>query len=128
MSFNITSDGSPTPRKGPGRFSMAGDLKIDTSPEVLGQAVAPKRHNHYPYSLYSAFGPSLTSDMQGMRRPLGASALSNQPPLPPQNSMDGSKVSHISSFPCVLLFCHIAQSSNRISLIPYPPATHQATS
>jgi len=91
MSFNITSDGSPTPRKGPGRFSMAGDLKIDTSPEVLGQAVAPKRHNHYPYSLYSAFGPSLTSDMQGMRRPLGASALSNQPPLPPQNSMDGSK-------------------------------------
>lgn len=99
MSFNITSDGSPTPRKGPGRFSMANDLKIDTTPEVLlGQAVGPKHHNHYPYSVYRTFFPSLTSDVQGMRRPLGASTLGNQSSLPPQSSMDGSKVCHTPSF------------------------------
>ncbi|KAF1844655.1 pumilio-family RNA binding repeat domain-containing protein [Cucurbitaria berberidis CBS 394.84] len=93
MSFNITSDGSPTPRKGPTRFSMAADLKIDTSPEVLGQAVGGMSQNHYPYTLHRSFGPSLTSNSQGMKRPLGSSTLGNQPMLPQQNSFDGYKKS-----------------------------------
>ncbi|KAF2471394.1 ARM repeat-containing protein [Lindgomyces ingoldianus] len=38
MSLNITSDGSPTPRKGSARF-LADDLRVDTSPEVLGLAL-----------------------------------------------------------------------------------------
>ena len=97
MSFNITSDGSPTPRKGPARFSMAGDLRIDTSPEGLGQAVGGMSQNHYPYALYRAFGPSLTSNLQAMKRPLGSSTLGNQPMLPQQNSFDGYKVSQLSS-------------------------------
>ncbi|KAH9882807.1 hypothetical protein J1614_000173 [Plenodomus biglobosus] len=91
MSFNITSDGSPTPRKGPSRFSVAADLKIDTSPEVLGQMTGSAIQNRYPYSLYRVCGPSLTSGVQGMRRPLGASALGNQSLLPLPNSIDGYK-------------------------------------
>lgn len=119
MSFNITSDGSPTPRKGPGRFSMASDLKIDTSPEVLGQAVGSKHHTHYPYTLYRDFGPSLTSGVQGMRRPLGASALGNQTSLPPQSSMDGSKVSH-TTLTFTVCCCAVAclTSSIYITLLP----------
>ncbi|KAF2129027.1 ARM repeat-containing protein [Dothidotthia symphoricarpi CBS 119687] len=100
MSFNITSDGSPTPRKGLTRFSMAaGDLKIDTSPEVLGQAVGVSQ-NHYPYNLHRAFGPSLTSNVQGMKRPLGSSALGNQAMLPMQQyPFDGYKVSRSNDHP-----------------------------
>jgi hypothetical protein len=93
MSFNITSDGSPTPRKGPSRFSKAGDLTIDTSPEVLGQAVGGMSQNHYPFTLYRAFGSSLTSNVQGMKRPLGTSTLANQPMPPQQHTFDGYKVS-----------------------------------
>lgn len=93
MSFNIPSDGSPTPRKGPGRFSKATDLTIDTSPEVLGQAVRSLSLNDYPYSLHRTLGPMLTSNLQGMKRPLGSSTLGNQS-LPTQlDIMDGSKVS-----------------------------------
>ncbi|KAF2878202.1 pumilio-family RNA binding repeat domain-containing protein [Massariosphaeria phaeospora] len=87
MSFNITSDGSPTPRKGPSRFSE--DLRIDTSAEVLGMAVGSR----LPFALYRPNKPSLTSTMQGMKRPLGSSAHVNQSMLPPQhNNLDGFKV------------------------------------
>jgi hypothetical protein len=96
MSFNITSDGSPTPRKGVSRFCRtAGDLKIDTSPEILGQAVGGFSQNHHPFALYRAFGSSLTANMQGARRPLGVSTLGNQHMMmPQQNAFDGYKVSH----------------------------------
>ncbi|KAH8716836.1 armadillo-type protein [Phaeosphaeriaceae sp. PMI808] len=101
MSFNITSDGSPTPRKGPTRFSMAaGDLKIDTSPELLNQAVGGFDQNHHPYASYRGFGPSLTANSQGTKRPLGLSALGNQ--LPPQSqhkSFDDYKVSDYPAHP-----------------------------
>ncbi|CAO2648621.1 Nn.00g078880.m01.CDS01 [Neocucurbitaria sp. VM-36] len=91
MSFNITFDGSPTPRKGPARFSMTNDLRIDTSPEVLGQAVGGMSQNHYPYNLYRAFGSSLTTNSQGMKRPLGSSTLGNQSMQLQQNALDGYK-------------------------------------
>jgi hypothetical protein len=95
MSFNITSDGSPTPRKGTTRFSRAaGDLRIDTSPELLGQAVGGYNQNHYPYALHRAFGSSLTANMQGPKRPLGVSTFGNhQAMMPQQHAYDGYKVS-----------------------------------
>ncbi|KAJ4369980.1 hypothetical protein N0V83_005744 [Neocucurbitaria cava] len=97
MSFNITSEGSPTPRKGPTRLSMAGDLRIDTSPEVLGQAVGNISQNHYPYNLHRAFGSSLTSNSQGMKRPAGSSTLGGQPMLLQQTTLDGYKKSKMVS-------------------------------
>ena len=93
MSFNITSDGSPTPRKGPTRLSMNEDLRIDTSPEILEQAVGSLSHNHLPLAFYHAFGPQLTSNLQGLKRPLGPSALANQPTSLQQTTFDGYKVS-----------------------------------
>jgi hypothetical protein len=77
------------------RFSRAGaDLKIDTSPEVLGQAVGSYGQNHYPFALYRALGPSLTANMQEAKRPLGASAQGNQQVMMlQQNTFDGYKVS-----------------------------------
>jgi hypothetical protein len=95
MSFNITSDGSPTPRKGPSRLSAAaGDLKIDTTPEVLGQAVRGFGQHHHPYALHRAFGSLLTANTQGMKRPIGVSTLGNQQAMhPQQNAFDGYKVS-----------------------------------
>jgi hypothetical protein len=95
MSFNITSDGSPTPRKGVSRFCRtAGDLHIDTSPELLGQAVGGFSQNHYPFALYRGFGSSLTANMQGAKRPLGVSTLGNQNMVAPQqNAFEGYKVS-----------------------------------
>ncbi|KAH5685233.1 hypothetical protein HBI67_033210 [Parastagonospora nodorum] len=93
MSFNITSDGSPTPRKGATRLSRAaGDLKIDTSPELLGQAVGGYHQNHYPYAPHRAFGSPLTPNMQGPKRTLGASTLGNQQMIMPhQHPFDGYK-------------------------------------
>jgi hypothetical protein len=95
MSFNITSNGSPTPRKDTTRFSRAaGDLRIDTSPELLGQAVGGYKQNHYPYALHRAFGSSLTANMQGPKRPLGVSNFGNQQAMmPQQHAYDGYKVS-----------------------------------
>jgi hypothetical protein len=98
MSFNITSDGSPTPRKGPNRFAMAGDLRIDTSPEVLGQAVGSMSLNQYPFAFQRAFGSPLTCNTQGMKRPLGPSTLGNQIPLQQHSSFDGYKVSQTSVY------------------------------
>ena len=77
MAFNITSDGSPTPRKGPTRFNMPpGDLRVDTSPEVLGQ-INGNSQNYYPFGLHPYFGSSLTSNLQGLKRPLGTSTMGN---------------------------------------------------
>lgn len=77
MAFNITSDGSPTPRKGPTRFNMpAGDLRVDTSPEVLAQ-INGNSQNYYPLGLYPSLGSSLTSSLQGLKRPLGDSTMGN---------------------------------------------------
>jgi hypothetical protein len=69
-----------------------GDLKIDTSPEVLGQAVGGFSQNHNPYAFYRAFGSSLTANMQGAKRPLGASTLGSQAMMPAQNAFAGYKV------------------------------------
>jgi hypothetical protein len=98
MSFNITSDGSPTPRKSTMRFPRApSDLRIDTSPEVLSQAVGGFSENHYPYALYRALGPSLTANMQGAKRPLGVSTQGNQQAtMQQQKAFDGYKVSAVS--------------------------------
>lgn len=93
MSFNITSDGSPTPRKGPSRFSMAGDLRIDTSPEALGHAVGSMSLNQYPFAFQRAFGSTLTCNTQGMKRPLGPSPFGNQALLQQHKASDGYKVS-----------------------------------
>ncbi|EUC45676.1 hypothetical protein COCMIDRAFT_26132 [Bipolaris oryzae ATCC 44560] len=93
MSFNIASDGSPTPRKGPTRFPVPGDLKIDTSPEALGQAVGNLSLGGYPYALQRVFGSALTSNTQGFKRSLGPSALGNRPLLEPHNPLDGYKKS-----------------------------------
>ncbi|KAF2710945.1 ARM repeat-containing protein [Pleomassaria siparia CBS 279.74] len=66
MSLNITSDGSPTPRKGAARFSVAEDLRVDTSPEGLGMAAVGSRH---PLAPYRFGGPFLTSkSQQGLKR------------------------------------------------------------
>lgn len=62
--------------------------------------------NRYPYTLYRTFGPSLTSNLQGMKRPLGASTLGNQPMLPLPNTFDDSEVSYIRCpGPAVREFC-----------------------
>jgi hypothetical protein len=77
MSFNITSDGSPTPRKGPIRFPGApGDLRVKTAPEGQGQAVGTSQT--LPFHFYHPFGSSLTSDLQGTKQPLSSSTLGNQ--------------------------------------------------
>jgi hypothetical protein len=77
------------------RFPRApSDLRIDTSPELLGQAVGGFSQNHYPYALYRALGPSLTANMQGAKRPLGASTQGNQQAMvPQQKAFDVYKVS-----------------------------------
>ncbi|KAF2269010.1 ARM repeat-containing protein [Lojkania enalia] len=93
----MTTDGSPTPRKNVTRFSMAEDLKVDTSPEGLGLAVGsrhpiPTRMPPPDASLYRAYHPSLTNNFQGVKRPnstpdgshpLGSSAHGNLVMLPP---------------------------------------------
>jgi hypothetical protein len=101
MSLNITSDGSPTPRK-QSRFPI-GDLRVDTSPELLGMAVG-SRHP-FPSRMHQSttaqrFGnASLTSATQGVRRPgptetsvpLMTSTRDNQV-QPTHMTMEGYKV------------------------------------
>ncbi|KAF2854975.1 ARM repeat-containing protein [Plenodomus tracheiphilus IPT5] len=125
MSFNITSDGSPTPRKGPSRFSKAGDLTIDTSPEVLGQVTGSTHQKHYPYSLYRVFGPSLTSGVQGMRRPLGASTQGNQSILPLPSSIDGYKKTKMDAHEESAVMDSLLQRLNGRSS---PPETYNSSS
>lgn len=93
MSFNIASDGSPTPRKGPARFPVPGDLRVDTSPEALGQAVGSMSLSQYPSSFHRVFGSTLTSNTQGLKRPLGPSALGSRSLLEQHELLDGYKVS-----------------------------------
>jgi hypothetical protein len=95
MSLNITSDGSPTPRKTVNRFAMVDGRGVNTSPDVLG-AVG----SHYPAQIPTHFWPSsLTSAMQGVKRPLAVSTRSNQlgpqqhtPTSSDNNVVDGYKV------------------------------------
>lgn len=98
MAFNITSDGSPTPRKVLTRFNMpSGDLRVDTSPEVLGQ-INGNSQSYYPFGHYPPFGSSLTSSLQGLKRPLGTSTMGNvtMPAMQQQQQhFGGLKVSHI---------------------------------
>ncbi|KAF2271699.1 ARM repeat-containing protein [Westerdykella ornata] len=70
MSLNLTSDGSPTPRKTLGRFNMADDLGGNSSPDSLG-AVGSRYAYKIPIQLWP---PSLTSQLQGVKRPLNLSA------------------------------------------------------
>lgn len=94
MAFNITSDGSPTPRKGASRLNMAaGDLKIDTSPEVLGQ-VNRQSQSRIPNLLHSFPGSSLTLSQQSQKRPLGMSTMGNisMPSAQQQQSLGTLKV------------------------------------
>lgn len=84
MSFNITSDGSPTPRKTGSRLPMPADLRLDTSPEVLGFGPVGTRIRQLP-SHYWPGSALLTSNVQGAKRPtaLGSSTLGNLM-MPPQ--------------------------------------------
>ncbi|KAF2182802.1 ARM repeat-containing protein [Zopfia rhizophila CBS 207.26] len=112
MSVNITSDGSPTPRKSLIRFSVTEDLRVDTSPEVLGQAVGsrhpfPSRMTYQDAAHYRSIYSSLTSNMQGMKRPnstsqdaavplvtsirANMSMLPQQPPQLPQMARKASE-------------------------------------
>jgi len=121
MSFNITSDGSPTPRKGPSRLSAAaGDLKIDTTPEVLGQAVRGFGQNRHPYAVHRAFGSSLTANTQGMKRPIGASTLGNQQAMhPQQNAFDGYKVSDLPAHQHI----HVTSVCSHCASLHRPPSS-----
>ncbi|CAI6328594.1 unnamed protein product [Periconia digitata] len=83
-SFNVTTDGSPTPRKGTGRFSIAEDLRIDTSPECLG-AVG---FRHQPLNQFA--NPMLTSHMK--KHPLGPSQGNALPSQANRNGFKNTKV------------------------------------
>lgn len=93
MSFNIASDGSPTPRKGLARFPISGDLRADTSPDALCQAVGSMGLDNLQDGFQRAFGSTLTFNIQGFKRPLELSTLGNRPLLQQQDSLDGYKVS-----------------------------------
>jgi hypothetical protein len=92
MSFNLTSDGSPTPRKAISRFAVPNDLRLDTSPEVLGFGPVGTRTRHHPSQYVWPGSALLTSNMQGAKRPLGSSTLGNQM-MPHQPNIDAYKVS-----------------------------------
>jgi hypothetical protein len=95
MSLNITSDGSPTPRKAVNRFAMIDGRGANTSPDVLG-AVG----SHCPTQNPAYYWPSsLTSTAQGVKRPLTMSTRGNQlaplqltPTSSDTNVVDGYKV------------------------------------
>lgn len=74
MSLNINDNGSPTPRKTQGRFTMADQLAVDTSPEVLG--AVGSGYPTYPPAYYWPTS-SLTSHAQGVKRPLNVSTRGN---------------------------------------------------
>lgn len=109
MSLNITSDGSPTPRRSnAGRFAMADDLTVDTSPEGLG-AVGSRHAPQIPPSYL--WPSSLTSYSQGVKRPLTTSTRDNllpayqtktQTPTSDRPVGDGNKVRYPSTRPCFI--------------------------
>lgn len=94
----MVTDGSPTPRKAASHFGLVEDARIDASPEILGavgsrrpkpQATAPA--HYWPFSL--------TSQLQGVKRPLTRSTRGNQqippeqlPAKPDSMVLDGYKV------------------------------------
>lgn len=90
MSFNLTSDGSPTPRKNVSRFPVPNDLRLDTSPEVLGFGPIGTRVGQFP-TRYWPGSALLTSNAQGTKRQaLGTSTLGNQ--MMPQSGLDTLKI------------------------------------
>jgi hypothetical protein len=107
MSFNLTSDGSPTPRKAVSRFAVPNDLRLDTSPEVLGFGPVGTRTRRHPSQYVWPGSALLTSNMQGAKRPLGSSTLGNQM-MPPQPNIDTFKVSPSPQpqAPCLAPFLH----------------------
>lgn len=94
MSFNLTSDGSPTPRKTGSRLTVPTDLRLDTSPEVLGFGPVGTRTRQLP-SHYWPGSTLLTSRVQGAKRPtaLGSSTFGNQM-KPQQHGLESLKVSN----------------------------------
>jgi len=116
MSFNITADGSPTPRKAMGRFPVPDDLRLDTSPEGLGLVVGSRyQQQHYPF--HRGFNSSLTSNAQGTKRPLGSSTQVNQ--MMPQQSLDGFKVCQAAhSPPHIYLTLTSLEAQGRIEQLP----------
>ncbi|KAF2491852.1 ARM repeat-containing protein [Lophium mytilinum] len=100
---NISSEGSPTPRK-TSRFNVHEDLKIDTSAETLATVVGADTfraiYSDSPPRLQSYY--QLTSNTQGVKRPgsiipegllpLTTSKLGNQGRAPARNAP--LKVSH----------------------------------
>ncbi|KAF2016420.1 ARM repeat-containing protein [Aaosphaeria arxii CBS 175.79] len=116
MSLNITSDGSPTPRKN--RYSIADDLKIDTSAETLGMAVGsrhpfPSRMTAHTSTNWRLGSPSLTSNMQGVKRP---NSTSLEPSVPLIASNRNNK--HPSQQQQLL-----AKASNRVPVDGYKQAS-----
>ena len=106
MSFNLTSDGSPTPRKAVSRFPVPNDLRLDTSPEVLGFGpVGTRTRQHFSQYVWPG-SALLTSTMQGAKRPLVSLTLGNQ--MMPQPNIDAFKVRPIIAplVPCPSLSLH----------------------
>jgi len=66
MSANIVSDGSPTPRKGFARFSVAEDRSLDASGDMMGQGVGarPYRPPHIAHRILR----QLTTNSQALKR------------------------------------------------------------
>lgn len=94
MSFNLTSDGSPTPRKAVSRFPVPNDLRLDTSPEVLGFGPVGTRTHQHPSQYVWPGSALLTSAMQGAKRPLVSTVIGNQ--MKSQPDIDAYKVSPFS--------------------------------
>lgn len=93
MSVNISSDGSPTPRKSLPRFSGADTLGLETSQEVMGQVVGIRR----PYrssntSQLRALRP-LTSNLQNYKRPDSVAQDKLQNPFHLQQQSQAPRIS-----------------------------------
>jgi hypothetical protein len=74
-----------------------GDLRVDTSPEVLGHAIV-NNQNYHAFGFYPSFGSSLTSNLQGLKRPLGTTTKGNVAmPSMQQQHFGSFKVSHSAS-------------------------------
>ncbi|KAF1966404.1 ARM repeat-containing protein [Bimuria novae-zelandiae CBS 107.79] len=89
--FNLTSDGSPTPRKTAPRFPVHSDLRLDTSPEVLGFGPVGTRNRQLP-SHYWPGSSSLTSNVQGVKRPALVPTTTGGNRMPQSNRDDAALV------------------------------------
>jgi hypothetical protein len=90
MSNNISSDGSPTPRKNNNRFNVHEDLRLDTSAETLSTVVGaetfraiygdspPRMQSYHPLASYTQGVKRPGSISQEGLLPLTTSKLVNQ--------------------------------------------------